>query len=286
MAESSSTSNTYGTPAMPPASPEGRLALNTYNPTSGRGLPSWKPQSELAALAGLRGHDDLSAMTMRDLLTQVEGQTRARNALVFLRGQAAEAFEQQGHVVGGDPESRVAHGDESLAIRGADAAPDLATPGGVLDRVVDQVADDRPDPRPVRHHHGRHAVGGQRKVVAVGHGLELADLLQRQLTQIERFQVQLDAIVFKPRHFQHLLHEQVDLRQPALQQTSDLRDALGWDGAVLEHRVVTADQCQRTSELMGGEVQELCLGVLELDYALGVSVNPLVLVSPMGASGG
>src|SRR5439155_394873 len=64
------------------------------------------------------------------------------------------------------------------------------------------------------------------------------------------------------------------VQQLGFQQPSHGRDLPGRDRPILQHRVVAADQRQRSAELMRREVQKLRFDPLELSHPVSVRAQP------------
>jgi hypothetical protein len=67
-----------------------------------------------------------------------------------------------------------------------------------------------------------------------------------------------------------MLDQKVHLRQLCSEQRRDLRELSGWYRAILHHRDIAADYRERATQLVGGEIQELRLGMFQLFHPVRV----------------
>src|SRR2546430_1585978 len=209
-------------------------------------------------------------MTDGDLLAQEQAQARAGDGHVVLGGKPAEASEQKRQVIARYAEAVVADAHRGHRVATAHRHAYLPALGGVLESVVQEVGDDGPDPRPVALDHQWDVGPGHHKELTLGQRPKDVELLRGDVSQVEAVAKELEAVVLQARRFQHLLDQQVHLGQLRVEDAGDRWYLVGRDGAVLEHRVVPAQNGQRATELVRREVEELGLGPFEVGHPLGM----------------
>ena len=235
---------------------------------------------ERAALAELRLHPHLAAVTFHDQPADVEPQARSRNLEVVVGPDPGELLEDLADLVGRDPETVVDDLHDHV-LRTALATPngDRAPPRRVLDRVRHEVRHDlaqpigvRPDLREIRGHVHQDRVVGEPE----------RHRFQDEGAQVDLAEVEAELSRLDLRDEQRVVGQQREVVRLTDDRLHELVARLDREVVLFQDQLREAsDRHERPAEVVGHDAHELALQAVvllqQLVGSLELVVQPQVL---------